>query len=638
MRGLAVSAILAGAALAGAMGLTGMAAPPTSFTSGAHPEDAAIVQHLNVAITWYRQLATANEAAGEPSDAYYLDNARSLAKQALLLAFQSADAEAALLSAEKGNEASGPDSKLSSQSLGEKQDIAQSAARTAALIDQIGKQIATLDGQIVKATGKKLQVLGAQRENLQEQLDFDKTLQDALEKLSSFMSSSSGKEGGLRSEIDDLKKSVPELFEKAPAKEAANSPAASSSITPSPSTGLISQASILFSRLSDLREIRELIDGAGRVVVMARAVQSPLRTRLRATIDEGRGLANQSLTPDPAAEAASRQKMSSITTQFKQISSSTLPLAQEIILLNESQISLRQWESSVHRGYIRVLESFLTRVAVLLLGIVIVLGLSELWRRATFRYVREPLRRHQLLLLRRIVTGILMAIVLTLGFISEFNSLATFAGFLTAGIAVALQTLILSVAAYFFLIGRHGVRVGDRITVSGVTGDVIDVGPVRLYLMELGGVGYDLYPTGRVVVVSNSVLFQGVPFFKQIPGTAYAWHEVVVKLQPGGDYAQAEKKLLEAVNAVYAQYRDSLEQQHQALEGLVAIPLVVPSPQARLQLENSGLELAVRYPVALHREAETDNQMIRKIVETIQGDPELKVAVGSPTIRASGKS
>ena len=105
-----------------------------------------------------------------------------------------------------------------------------------------------------------------------------------------------------------------------------------------------------------------------------------------------------------------------------------------------------------------------------------VVVISELWRRATFRYVREARRRHQLLLLRHIVTGLLLAIVLALGFVSEFSSLATFAGFLTAGIAVALQTVLLSVAGYFFLIGRHGVMVGDRISVSGVTGEVIDVG------------------------------------------------------------------------------------------------------------------------------------------------------------------
>src|SRR6202030_4289324 len=131
--------------------------------------------------------------------------------------------------------------------------------------------------------------------------------------------------------------------------------------------------------------------------------------------------------------------------------------------------------------------------------------LSEIWRRLTFRYIRDPRRRRQFLLMRRFVMGFLVGIVLIMGFVSEFSSLATFAGFVTAGIAVGLQAILLSIAAYFFVIGRYGIRVGDRISVAGVTGDVIDIGLVRLYLMELATSGADFYPTGRIVVFSNSV-------------------------------------------------------------------------------------------------------------------------------------
>ena len=237
------------------------------------------------------------------------------------------------------------------------------------------------------------------------------------------------------------------------------------------------------------------------------------------------------------------------------------------------------------------------------------------------------------MLSRHIITGLLLAIVLALGLVSEFSSLATFAGFVAAGIAVALQTLLLSVAGYFFLIGRHGVMVGDRISVSGVTGDVIYVGLVRLYLTELAGAGADLHPTGRVVLISNSVLFLGIPLLKQIPGTAYAWHEVVVKLERGSDYTLAESKLLEAVNAVYSQYRESIEEQHQTFQGMMTITPTVPTPLARLQLVDKGLDLIVRYPVVLRRETEIDDLMAKQVVEVIQNDPELKSAVGSPTIR-----
>ena len=192
--------------------------PQAASAQEAHPEDTAIIQHLNAAITWYKQLTSANESAGQPSDAFYLENARSLAKQALQLAFQSAEAEAALLPTEKGSQAAGSGPALSSQATGEKQNIAKSAADTAALINQTQTQIETLNGQIAKASGKKQQELISKRDSLQEQLDFDKALQEALQKLSTFMSDSAGKAGGLQKEIDDLKKSVPDLFAKAPAK------------------------------------------------------------------------------------------------------------------------------------------------------------------------------------------------------------------------------------------------------------------------------------------------------------------------------------------------------------------------------------------------------------------------------------
>jgi small-conductance mechanosensitive channel len=393
----------------------------------------------------------------------------------------------------------------------------------------------------------------------------------------------------------------------------------------------------LLSSFGALREINQLVSGAGTVTEMARQLHTPLRAKLHATIAQGHELANSTTQQDPAAMEEDRRKITALTAQFKQISKASIPLSQEIVLLGEIQANLQQWEISVHEGYIRILESVLIRIAILLIGIGIVMGFSELWRRATFRYVREPRRRHQLLLLRRFVTAILLAVVLVMGFVSEFGSLATFAGFLTAGIAVALQTIILSVAAYFFLLGRHGIKVGDRITVSGVTGDVIDVGLVRLSLMELSGSGSDMHPTGRLVVVANAVLFQGT-LFKQIPGTAYAWHELNIKLRSASDYTMAEKKMQEAVNSVYTLYRDSFEQQQQALEGLMATSSAIPTPQSSLQLVENGLDLIVRYPVVLRRETEIDDQMVKKVMDVLNSDPELKAAVGSPTIRPSTKA
>ena len=177
-----------------------------------------------------------------------------------------------------------------------------------------------------------------------------------------------------------------------------------------------------------------------------------------------------------------------------------------------------------------------------------------------------------------------------LGLVSgDFSSLATFAGFITAGVAVALQSVILSVAAYFFLIGRYGVKVGDRVTISGVTGEVMDVGLIRVYLMELAGTGVDLHTTGRVVVFANSALFSATsPLYKQIPGTDFTWHELSAVVKPDKDAAYVRKRMFEAVSAVYADYKPSLERQHSAVERLIDVRIELPEPAVGLRLGDRG--------------------------------------------------
>ena len=112
--------------------------------------------------------------------------------------------------------------------------------------------------------------------------------------------------------------------------------------------------------------------------------------------------------------------------------------------------------------------------------------------------------------------------VIAFGLVSQLGSLATFAGLMTAGVAVALQNVILAMVGYFLLIGKFGVRVGDRVQVSGVVGEVVEIGLIRLHIMELAGAGTDAQPTGRVVAFSNSIVFQPNPgLFRQVPGTSF---------------------------------------------------------------------------------------------------------------------
>jgi small-conductance mechanosensitive channel len=184
-----------------------------------------------------------------------------------------------------------------------------------------------------------------------------------------------------------------------------------------------------------------------------------------------------------------------------------------------------------------------------------------------------------------------------------------------------MQNVILAVVAYFFLIGRYGVRVGDRITLAGVTGNVIEIGLVRIYLMELAGT--DLHPTGRVMVLSNAVLFQPAALFKQVPGADYIWHVVTITLSADTDLAAAESRLETAAESVFEGYRPSIERQHANLQRFMDVETSVPRTDVRSRLTAAGLECMVRYPVDASHAGTIDRAMVTALRQTIASEPKL---------------
>lgn len=606
-----------------------------ALTETAPTESDAILNHLNRVISWYRQVIALDVTAGQPSDTLYLDNARSAATQAVQYAFAAALAQATLLQAGKD---SGTNPAANAAAAGQQQGIAKALSDVNNRIQQTQDQLQELAQQIAKGRGKQREQLLSQRDALQGELELDKTIQDSLQKISSVAAGAQTATTGLTAQIEKLKQSVPEVFATTSKKQAAISSGHNSKAVNAQNSGLIGQVSILFTQMRDIHEIDDVISETTNLGASADKLDAPLRAQLKSLIQQGHSFLNQPGTPDPKQIAAMGAQFQSLTTQFKQVADAAVPLRQEMILLDDAKGELVQWRNSIETEYGGVLRSLLTRVIGILIALAFVFLLSELWRRATRRYIHEARRRRQLTIIRRFVTGFFMMMVVIAGFISEFSSLATFAGFITAGIAVALQSVILSIAAYFFLVGRYGVRVGDRISVSGVTGDVIEIGLVRLYLMELSGTGIDLYPTGRVVVFSNSVMFQAAPFFKQLPGTAYAWHELAVTLTPDADLALVEKKLMDAVNSIFSQYRHNIDHQHALVERLLDTPLATPTPVGKVQFSDNGAEFFVRYPVEIQHASEVDDQLTRTLLEAIESDPQLKAAVSaSPKLRAAIK-
>ena len=592
------------------------------------------ISHLNAIINWYRDCSTKVQSIGLPSDQVYQETSQNLAQQAVRLAFQSAKASAQLV------DLSGTQTTAATAGTngGPQLNLADMLAKVNTRIQSEQAQLDALTQHLSSATGSKRQTLQSQVDEQKAELDLDQATQDTIQKMLAFVQSSETGAVGFAGTISQLERSVPEVNPDTNAAKGGGKPAAP---TAQPAvakpTGLISKTASLYAEIRSIRDVDELLKETAAVRARATTLRQPLRDSIASTLSNGRNLADQAAPTNRTQATAVEKDLQTLTEQFKRTANALLPLSQEVLVLDQSKSNLLNWRQSIVNEAKATFRGILFSLISILVVLGLLWGLSELWRRWTFRYIHDLRRRRQFLLLRRVVVGFLVGIVLILGVVSDFTSIATFAGFATAGIVVGLQAVLLSVAAYFFVIGRYGIRVGDRVSVAGVTGDVIDVGLVRFYLMELAGTDINLTPTGRIVVFSNAVLFQATtPLFKQIPGTEYTWHEVVLQIAPGANFQLVQEKLEPAVNTVYERYREDFENQHRDLETRLEVQMPLPTLQAKLQFADTGLELLLRYPAELRKAAKMDDEVTQAVLDVIRDNAEIKEAItGSPRMRAA---
>jgi small-conductance mechanosensitive channel len=543
----------------------------------------------------------------------------------MALAFDMARADADLLG--KGPPAAqdgGGDAGVSSQALSQLQKK----------LDAQGRSVqAELDAQRRELTAgpKKSKVqVQAKVNELQSELDLINTKKNILATMTEFVAGASGSSaGGLKAQIDAMAVAIP----SAGAPAAMNSAAATAASTPASSQSLLGPANApstagslglweLASNAFRLSEKMSTITSIDRRTAALQAtlaqIRAPLIDQIKALSSRGDALAAQADSADSTTLNGVHDELGALAEQFKQASALLIPMSREGVLLSQYRRNLNNWRDVINTQYRDALKTLGIRLGMVLVALALLFGAAELWRRMVLRYIQDSRRRYQLLLLRRIALWSLVVIVIGLSFASELGSVVTFAGLITAGIAVAMQSVLVSIVGYFFLIGKYGIRVGDRVQIGEVAGEVIDLGLVRMYLMELGAKG-TMGPTGRVVAFANSVVFQVASgLFKQIPGVNFSWREVTLTLPPGANTADIKGKLIAAVTDALKDYRAEILRQTKEIARTTSSSSAGDAlPQVQLHFSAAGVEAHVRYPVHLQHAAEIDERVTEALAKVV---------------------
>jgi len=493
--------VAAGCAIVTAAIAGGLSAetPPTTYQL---PSDAEVIGYLLQSVSWYRHGYTERQVANEPADLVFLDDNAAIERQIVKLSFEFAKADATLkttAASSSGRPASAdpPPPDLA--------HFIELKNRNDQLIRRVMLEIPNLDTRLNEAKGADRRTLKAAEEDAQTRLQLLDAVAQGLNDLIGFVQSSGEgqtRSGHLDFTIDELAQSIPEAT--GPSVSSATVPGQEANSKPAGRDagilGLMSDVSATKRKLQMLDEKIRLTDN---LTLSENNLRIPLAGFLTRLVQSG--AVSNSQTSDLLSLQEQKSQFDALALELKELSPVIVALDKQKVLLAEYKSHVLPWRMVAAGQYKQAWKQLMIRSIVVSAIIALILAIGQLSRRFTLRHVRDPNRRRFVSMSHNFLTLFAITVVIVFALASDLKSVATYFGLLSAGLLFALENVILATLGSLLLVGKRGIRIGDRVQVSGVTGDVIDMGLLQFQLREFD-VENGRY-TGHVATFSNSLVF-----------------------------------------------------------------------------------------------------------------------------------
>lgn len=268
-------------------------------------------------------------------------------------------------------------------------------------------------------------------------------------------------------------------------------------------------------------------------------------------------------------------------------------------------------------------------IAILLLLAGAFLTYRVLTRRIS-RHVADSEKRHRYRKRAGYIVALFVLLVVGVAFFEQIRSLGTMLGFIGAGLAISLREYLASFLAWFYLLGQRHITLGSRIEVSGVRGDVIDIGVFKLTLVEVRGEGLGEQSSGRLITLPNYKILTD-PVYHFTLGSPYVWDEMEFSVTFESDWEKGRELLAQVGRDVFEPHREEIEVGFRQLEHDYAFRYGVTTPIVYTSVGPSGVQLKLRYLTHVRQRRDSRDLISRRVLQLFREASDIELAY--PTSR-----
>jgi small-conductance mechanosensitive channel len=217
---------------------------------------------------------------------------------------------------------------------------------------------------------------------------------------------------------------------------------------------------------------------------------------------------------------------------------------------------------------------------------------------------------------------------------TAIQSLGTFLGLLSAGLAIALKDLVADVAGWFFILWRRPFELGDRIEVAGMKGDVVDRTIFQITIMEVGNWIEADQSTGRLIHIPNSLIFTQ-PLANYVAGFPYLWNELKIGVTFESDWRKAKSILEGLAEHLEVDLKHDSPAPRRKDDDRFLIRYRKLTPIVYTSVGDSGVLLTLRYICGPRERRGTAAKLWEQILDAFADEPSIDFA---PTQRTTTRT
>lgn len=274
------------------------------------------------------------------------------------------------------------------------------------------------------------------------------------------------------------------------------------------------------------------------------------------------------------------------------------------------------------------------KLLAVIIGAFIIFALGGFIKNIIPRYIKETNSRYKTRKFISYISYFLIVILIMVIYSSQLSGLTVFLGVAGAGIAFALQEVIASIAGFIAINFSNFYKVGDRVMLGGIKGDVVDIGLLRTSMMQIGDwVNGDLY-NGKIVRVANSFIFKE-PVYNYSGDFPFLWDEVAIPIKTEGDHAFARQTFLAILHEVQGEYAKEAEKYWTKMTEKLLIEKAQVAPMVTMSFDENWITFTLRYVVDYKKRRSTKDLIFIKALDAIRGsEGKLEVASAAFEITA----